>query len=125
MDEPGHNGREIMRFAAHVIRVFAIRRGGSRRAEPGWGKGAVARACVLVGGACVANSAAVDRMTEPPPVRLLLEEMFFPAVAAELRGLGHDVIAVAEPRTADPRASRLAQHGTASTFRHAVVADRG
>lgn len=35
-------------------------------------------------------------MTEPPPVRLLMDEMFSPAVAAELRGLGHDVIAVAE-----------------------------
>jgi predicted nuclease of predicted toxin-antitoxin system len=31
-----------------------------------------------------------------PGVRLLLDEMFSPAVAAELRALGHDVIAVAD-----------------------------
>ena len=30
------------------------------------------------------------------PARLLLDEMFAPAIAAELRGLGHDVIAVAD-----------------------------
>ena len=35
-------------------------------------------------------------MTQSPPVRLLLDEMFAPAVAAELREPGHDVIAVAE-----------------------------
>jgi hypothetical protein len=35
-------------------------------------------------------------MTRPTPVRLLLDEMFSPAVAAELRQLGHDVIAVAD-----------------------------
>ncbi len=35
-------------------------------------------------------------MTESPPVRLLLDEMFSPAVAAELRNLGHDVIAIAD-----------------------------
>ncbi len=35
-------------------------------------------------------------MTKSPPVRLLLDEMFSPAVAAELRNLGHDVIAIAD-----------------------------
>jgi len=35
-------------------------------------------------------------VTDRPGVRLLLDEMFSPAVAAELRGLGHDVIAVAD-----------------------------
>jgi predicted nuclease of predicted toxin-antitoxin system len=35
-------------------------------------------------------------MTSPAPVRLLLDEMFSPAVAAELREQGHDVLAVAE-----------------------------
>jgi predicted nuclease of predicted toxin-antitoxin system len=35
-------------------------------------------------------------MTKSAPVRLLLDEMFSPAVAAELRQLGHDVIAVAD-----------------------------
>jgi predicted nuclease of predicted toxin-antitoxin system len=34
-------------------------------------------------------------MTQRPDVRLLLDEMFSPAIAAELRELGHDVIAVA------------------------------
>ena len=36
-------------------------------------------------------------MSERPGVRLLLDEMFSPAVAAELRALDHDVIAVADP----------------------------
>ena len=35
-------------------------------------------------------------MNEPPDVGLLLDEMFSPAIAAELRELGHDVIAIAE-----------------------------
>ena len=35
-------------------------------------------------------------MNQRPDVRLLLDEMFSPAVAAELRDLGHDVIAVAD-----------------------------
>jgi len=35
-------------------------------------------------------------MNQRPDVRLLLDEMFSPAIAAELRALGHDVIAVAE-----------------------------
>jgi predicted nuclease of predicted toxin-antitoxin system len=35
-------------------------------------------------------------MTQRPDVRLLLDEMFSPAIAAELRKLGHDVIAVAD-----------------------------
>ena len=35
-------------------------------------------------------------MNVRPDARLLLDEMFSPGVAAELRGLGHDVIAVAE-----------------------------
>lgn len=35
-------------------------------------------------------------MSERPDVRLLLDEMFSPTVAAELRALGHDVIAVAD-----------------------------
>lgn len=34
-------------------------------------------------------------MTQRPDIRLLLDEMFSPAIAAELRELGHDVIAVA------------------------------
>jgi predicted nuclease of predicted toxin-antitoxin system len=35
-------------------------------------------------------------VSERPDVRLLLDEMFSPAVAAGLRALGHDVIAVAD-----------------------------
>ena len=35
-------------------------------------------------------------MNQRPDVRLLLDEMFSPAIAAELCGLGHDVIAVAD-----------------------------
>jgi predicted nuclease of predicted toxin-antitoxin system len=35
-------------------------------------------------------------MSQRPDVRLLLDEMFSPAIAAELRELGHDVIAIAE-----------------------------
>ena len=35
-------------------------------------------------------------MSERPDVRLLLDEMFSPAIAAELRALGHDAIAVAD-----------------------------
>ena len=35
-------------------------------------------------------------MNQRPDARLLLDEMFSPAVAAELRALGHDVIAVAD-----------------------------
>jgi len=35
-------------------------------------------------------------MSQPPDVRLLLGEIFSPAIAAELRELGHDVIAIAE-----------------------------
>jgi predicted nuclease of predicted toxin-antitoxin system len=36
-------------------------------------------------------------MNQRPDVRLLLDEMFSPAIAADLRGHGHDVIAVADP----------------------------
>ena len=35
-------------------------------------------------------------MNPRPDARLLLDEMFSPAIAAELRELGHDVIAVAD-----------------------------
>jgi len=35
-------------------------------------------------------------MNQRPDVRLLLDEMFSPAIAVELRALGHDVIAVAD-----------------------------
>jgi predicted nuclease of predicted toxin-antitoxin system len=35
-------------------------------------------------------------MTQPPPARLLLDEMFSPVIAAALRDLGHDVTAIAE-----------------------------
>ena len=35
-------------------------------------------------------------MNQRPAVRLLLDEMFSPAIAAELRDLGHDVIAVVD-----------------------------
>ena len=35
-------------------------------------------------------------MNQRPDARLLLDEMFSPAIAAELRELGHDVIAVAD-----------------------------
>jgi hypothetical protein len=41
-------------------------------------------------------------MSHPAVARLLLDEMFSPAIAAALRDLGHDVIAVAE--SADLRA---------------------
>jgi Domain of unknown function (DUF5615) len=35
-------------------------------------------------------------MSKPADLRLLLDEMFSPAIAAALRDLGHDVVAVAE-----------------------------
>jgi predicted nuclease of predicted toxin-antitoxin system len=35
-------------------------------------------------------------VNQPPDVRLLLDDMFSPAIAAELRELGHDVIAIAD-----------------------------
>jgi len=35
-------------------------------------------------------------VSDRPDARLLLDEMFSPAMAAELRALGHDVIAVAD-----------------------------
>jgi predicted nuclease of predicted toxin-antitoxin system len=35
-------------------------------------------------------------MSRTPAARLLLDEMFSPAIAAELRELGHDVVAVAD-----------------------------
>jgi predicted nuclease of predicted toxin-antitoxin system len=35
-------------------------------------------------------------VNQRPGVRLLLDEMFSPAIAAELRALGHDAIAVAD-----------------------------
>jgi Domain of unknown function (DUF5615) len=35
-------------------------------------------------------------MSRPAGVRLLLDEMFSPVIAASLRDLGHDVVAVAE-----------------------------
>ena len=35
-------------------------------------------------------------MSQTPPVRLLLDEMFSPVIAAALRDLGHDVAAAAE-----------------------------
>jgi hypothetical protein len=35
-------------------------------------------------------------MNQPAPARLLLDEMFSPVIAAALRDLRHDVIAVAE-----------------------------
>ena len=35
-------------------------------------------------------------MNQRPAARLLLDEMFSPVIAAELRDLGHDVIAVAD-----------------------------
>jgi hypothetical protein len=35
-------------------------------------------------------------MNQPAGLRLLLDEMFSPAIAAALRDLGHDVLAVAE-----------------------------
>jgi predicted nuclease of predicted toxin-antitoxin system len=35
-------------------------------------------------------------MSQDAPVRLLLDEMFSPAIAAALRDLGHDVAAIAE-----------------------------
>jgi predicted nuclease of predicted toxin-antitoxin system len=35
-------------------------------------------------------------VNQRPDVRLLLDEIFSPAIAAELRALGHDVIAIAD-----------------------------
>jgi hypothetical protein len=35
-------------------------------------------------------------MSRPPSARLVLDEMFSPTIAAALRELGHDVVAVAE-----------------------------
>ena len=35
-------------------------------------------------------------MSQPPPARLLLDEMFSPVIAAALRDLGHDVTPIAE-----------------------------
>jgi len=51
------------------------------------------------------------------PARLLLDEMFAPAIAAELRELGHDVIAVAD--RADLRAK-----SDEEVFAWAVAEDR-
>jgi predicted nuclease of predicted toxin-antitoxin system len=42
-------------------------------------------------------------MNQRPDVRLLLDEMFSPAIAAELRGLGHDAVAVAVAARPDLR----------------------
>lgn len=50
----------------------------------------------------MAGTAAAHRMSHPVSVQLVLDEMFSPTVAAALRDLGHDVIAVAE--RAEPRA---------------------
>src|SRR6266851_2113903 len=44
----------------------------------------------------MAGSAAAHRMSHPTAGRLALDEMFSPAIAAALRELGHDVVAVAE-----------------------------
>src|SRR5207248_1062076 len=44
----------------------------------------------------MASATAAHRMSHPASARLLLDEMFSPAIAAALRDLGHDVIAVAE-----------------------------
>jgi predicted nuclease of predicted toxin-antitoxin system len=35
-------------------------------------------------------------MSQPPPARPLLDEMFSPVIAVALRDLGHDVTAIAE-----------------------------
>src|SRR6266849_4874773 len=44
----------------------------------------------------MAGSAAAHRMSHTTAGRLALDEMFSPAIAAALRELGHDVVAVAE-----------------------------
>jgi hypothetical protein len=44
----------------------------------------------------MAGTAAAHRMSHPASVRLVLDEMFSPAIAAALRDPGQDVIAVAE-----------------------------
>lgn len=44
----------------------------------------------------MAGAAAVGRMTEQAPSRLLLDEMFSPTIAGALRQRDHDVIAAAE-----------------------------
>src|SRR5260370_8006238 len=44
----------------------------------------------------MAGTTAAHRMSHPASARLLLDEMFSPAIAAALRDLGQDVIAVAE-----------------------------
>jgi hypothetical protein len=44
----------------------------------------------------MARPAAAHRVNQRPDVRLLLDEMFSPAIAAELRERGHEVIAVAD-----------------------------
>jgi hypothetical protein len=45
-------------------------------------------------------------MSHPAGARLVLDEMFSPAIAAALRDLGQDVIAVAEPSLSDCRETR-------------------
>jgi predicted nuclease of predicted toxin-antitoxin system len=44
----------------------------------------------------MADPPAAHRVSQLPPARLLLDEMFSPVIAAALRDLGNDVIAVAE-----------------------------
>ena len=44
----------------------------------------------------MAGTTAAHRISHPASARLLLDEMFSPAIAAALRDLGRDVIAVAE-----------------------------
>src|SRR5947207_419898 len=44
----------------------------------------------------MARPAAAHRVNQRPDVKLLLDEMFSPAIAADLRERGHDVIAVAD-----------------------------
>src|SRR5574342_7367 len=44
----------------------------------------------------MARAATADRVSEPPRARLLLDEMFSPAIADALRRREHDVIAIAE-----------------------------
>jgi hypothetical protein len=44
----------------------------------------------------MAHSAAPARVSTQPPVRLLLDEMFSPAIAKQLRERDHDVVAVAD-----------------------------
>jgi len=58
-------------------------------------------------------------------VRLLLDEHYSPEIARRLRGLGHDVVAVAERPRLRGRPDRVHQAGMSSERRAIVTEDVG